>query len=71
VLSSVEAVAATMYILGEVEEAERYLSLYKWGGTLLTLNADPLEAYAKARTEGGVLKAERQFFPTLFEFEPR
>lgn len=67
VLSSLEAVAATMYILGEVEEAEQYLSLYKWGQTFLTLNAEPLEDYAKARTEGGVLKAEREYFPHLFE----
>jgi pre-rRNA-processing protein TSR3 len=70
-LSSLEAVAATMYILGEIEEADRYLSLYKWGETFLTLNADPLKAYTNSRTEGGVLKAEREFFPNLFEFEPK
>jgi pre-rRNA-processing protein TSR3 len=67
VLSSVEAVAATLYILGETEEAGRYLNIYKWGPTFLTLNAEPLEAYAKARTEDRVLKAEREFFPHLFE----
>lgn len=66
-LSSVEAIAATLYVLGEVEEATRYMSLYKWGQTFLTLNAEPLEAYAKARDESRVLKAEREYFPTLFE----
>ena len=66
-LSSVEAVAATMYILGEVEEAERYLSIYKWGPTFLTLNQEPLESYRKARTEGKVLREEREYFPQLFE----
>lgn len=70
-LSSLEAVAATMYILDEVKEAEDYLALYKWGQTFLTLNAEPLESYAKARTEGDVLTAEREFFPSLFEFEPQ
>ena len=65
-LSSLEAVAATMYILGEVEEAERYLSIYKWGPTFETLNKEPLEAYRKARTEGSVLRAERDYFPHLF-----
>lgn len=69
-LSSVEAVAATMYILGDVEEAESYLSIYKWGPTFLTLNQEPLEAYRKARTEGKVLKEEREFFPHLFEVGP-
>lgn len=66
-LSSVEAVAATMYILGDVEDAERYLSIYKWGPTFETLNKEPLEDYRKARTEGGVLRAEREYFPHLFE----
>jgi rRNA small subunit aminocarboxypropyltransferase len=66
-LSSVEAVAATMYILGEVEEATRYLNIYKWGPTFLTLNLEPLEAYRRSRTEGKVLRAQRDYFPHLFE----
>lgn len=65
-LSSVEALAATLYILGEVEEARRYLSIYKWGPTFETLNQEPLEAYRKARTEGKVLQREREYFPHLF-----
>jgi pre-rRNA-processing protein TSR3 len=65
-LSSLEAVAATMYILGEVEEATQYLGIYKWGTTFLTLNAEPLEEYRKARTEGAVLRAEKEYFPHLF-----
>ena len=68
-LSSVEAVAATMYILGEVEEAERYLSIYKWGPTFVTLNHDPLEAYRGSRTEGKVIQAQREYFPQLFEVD--
>lgn len=66
ILSSVEAVAATMYILGDVEDARRYMSIYKWGETFLTLNAEPLEAYRTARDEAKVLVRERQFFPQLF-----
>jgi len=67
VLSSVEAVAATMYILGEVEEAASYLNIYKWGPNFITLNQEPLEAYRKARTEGKVIRAQRDYFPQLFE----
>jgi len=67
VLSSVEAVAATMYILGEVEEATSYLNIYKWGPNFITLNQEPLEAYRKARTEGKVIQAQRDYFPQLFE----
>ena len=62
-LSSLEAVAATMYVLGEVDEASSYLNIYKWGPTFLTLNQEPLEAYRRSRTEGAVLRAEREYFP--------
>jgi pre-rRNA-processing protein TSR3 len=65
-LSSVEALAAALYILGEVDLADEYLALYKWGPTFKALNAEPLEAYRKARTEGKVLQEEREFFPRLF-----
>ncbi|MBI3859678.1 MAG: DUF367 family protein [Thaumarchaeota archaeon] len=65
-LSSLEALAAALYILGEVEEAARYLNIYKWGPNFLTLNNDPLEAYRKSKTEGKVIDREREFFPHLF-----
>ena len=67
ILSSLEALAATLYILDEVEEAERYLNLYKWGPTFETLNKEPLEEYRKAKTEGKVIQCEREYFPRLFE----
>jgi len=69
ILSSLEAVAATMYILGESERADAFLNLYKWGSNFKTLNAEPLWEYSKARTEGAVLRAERDFFPSLFRVE--
>ena len=65
-LSSLEAVAASLYILGEPEEAARYLSIYKWGPNFITLNFEPLEAYRKARTEGAVIDEEKEFFPRIF-----
>jgi len=66
-LSSLEAMAAALYILGEVEEAKRFLSIYKWGPTFETLNKEPLEDYRKAKTEGKVIQREREYFPHLFE----
>jgi pre-rRNA-processing protein TSR3 len=65
ILSSVEAVAAALFILGEPDEAERFLSLYKWGPTFETLNHEPLQEYAKARSETEVEEAELSFFPQL------
>jgi pre-rRNA-processing protein TSR3 len=65
-LSSLEAVAASLYILGEKEEATRYLSIYKWGPTFLTLNADPLEEYSRAGSEDEVRDLEKEFFGAYF-----
>jgi pre-rRNA-processing protein TSR3 len=61
-LSSLEALAAALYIMGFKERAVQLLGLYKWGGTFLTLNAQPLEAYAAADTLNSVTDAEAQFF---------
>lgn len=44
-LTTLEAFAASMWILGFRDRAEQLLSLYKWGGTFLTLNLDALERY--------------------------
>ena len=69
ILSSLEALAASLFILGEDSQAEGLLALYKWGPTFETLNKEPLEAYRNARSEAEVLKLEREFFPQLYEWE--
>jgi len=65
ILSSVEAVAATLFILGDEKQAREFLSIYKWGPTFETLNHDPLEEYSKASSEEEVEALERSFFPQL------
>ena len=65
VLSSLEAVAASLFILGESEDANEFLSLYKWGQTFATLNHDPLDEYSKASSETEIEEIERAFFPQL------
>jgi pre-rRNA-processing protein TSR3 len=71
VLSSVEAVSATLYILGEKSDAQKYLSLYKWGATFSTLNAEPLEEYSSATSEEEVRGLEREFFGRFLGEEKR
>ena len=61
-LSSAEALAAGMFILGSRETAVKLLSLFKWGNTFLTLNNDLLEAYSKAGSEEELSEIESQFF---------
>jgi pre-rRNA-processing protein TSR3 len=47
-LSTLEAIAAALYITGFVEVANRILSTVKWGETFLTLNKEPLSLYSSA-----------------------
>src|SRR2546428_13670555 len=69
ILSSLEALAGSLFIIGEDLQAEGLLALYKWGPTFETLNHEPREAYKNARSEAEVLKLEREFFPQLYEWD--
>jgi pre-rRNA-processing protein TSR3 len=48
-LSSVEALAAALFILGEKEQAEAILSKVNWGIRFLEVNEEPLNLYAAAK----------------------
>jgi pre-rRNA-processing protein TSR3 len=48
-LSSIEALAATLYILGEKERAAAVLSKVNWGIRFLEVNQEPLDLYADAK----------------------
>jgi pre-rRNA-processing protein TSR3 len=68
-LSSAEAAAAALYILGRREEAERVLGLFKWGPSFFEINRRFLEAYAAAAqsvphrwTEAGAEQALIELF---------
>lgn len=61
-LSSVEAIAAALYITGFRNLAQRILREFSWGETFLTLNHDPLEDYSRRRTETGIMRSEREYF---------
>ncbi len=60
-LSSVEAIAAALMILGEKDQAELVLSKFTWGEQFLKLNAEPLEDYAKANNSREIVEAQKQF----------
>ena len=61
-LSSVEAVAAALYIMGFRERAKQFLGLFKWGEGFLTLNLEPLKLYSSVSNASELLSAESQFF---------
>jgi len=60
-LSTVEALAAALFITSFRQEAERLLSVFKWGNTFLSLNEELLKTYVKARDSGEVVKLQKQF----------
>jgi len=61
-LSSLEALAAALYILGFRNLASDLLDIFKWGATFLTLNREPLEVYESVNSSEEMLQAQAQFF---------
>jgi len=62
-LSSLEALAASLFVLGFKEKAKQLLSLFKWGPTFYTLNRAPLDDYQKATTSEEINRIEHDYFP--------
>jgi pre-rRNA-processing protein TSR3 len=57
-LSTVEALAAGLVILGEAAQAELILSKFNWGHVFLELNREPLAEYAAARNSAEVVRIQ-------------
>jgi pre-rRNA-processing protein TSR3 len=60
-LSTVEALAAALYITRFEEEAAQLLSIFKWGHTFIETNQQKLEKYANAENSTDVVKLQKQF----------
>jgi pre-rRNA-processing protein TSR3 len=60
-LSTVEAMAAALVILGEHELAGEILSKFSWGHVFLKLNAEPLKEYASAKDSTEVVKIQMEY----------
>ncbi len=59
-LSSVEAIAAALYIVGLKDYALELLSKFKWGPTFLSLNIEYLEKYSQALSKDEILKIQEE-----------
>ena len=53
-LTTAEALAATLFVLGEGERAHDILSRFAWGHTFHELNASLLDSYARLEDASGV-----------------
>lgn len=60
-LTSAEAFAAALYIIGHKEQAHSIMSKFNWGHTFLELNREPLEEYSKAKDSTEVLKIQSEY----------
>lgn len=60
-LSTVEALAAALYITGFKQEAERLLSVFKWGPQLILLNRKFLDSYVEAKDSSEVVELQKTF----------
>ena len=61
-LSTAEAIASTLYILGRERQAKKVLDCLPYGETFLELNRLPLEAYSNASTNKELAEIQWDFF---------
>ena len=62
-LSTLEAVAGALYILGEKDLAIEVCSKYNWGPSFIELNLERLEAYSTAKDSKEVVELQKKFLP--------
>lgn len=61
ILSTNEAVAATLYITGFKDEARYIMDGFKWGHSFIELNFDLLEGYSSVDTSAEVVKIQNDY----------
>ncbi|CAH8514705.1 unnamed protein product [Schistosoma turkestanicum] len=64
-LSCVEALAASLYILGEQNQATELLDKFSWGHQFLTLNDHRLQSYARCSTGKEILDFQKGFLEQI------
>lgn len=64
-LSSAEALAGALHILGEKGLAFEIMNKFKWGHTFLELNTNLLEDYSQAESALQIDLIEQEYFPHL------
>ncbi len=64
-LSTVEALAAVLFIIGEQGQAQYILAKFKWGIHFLNINREYLERYNAAENSTGVVAAQNSIIEKL------
>lgn len=66
-LSTVEAIAAAIYIVGFKNDAFKILDGFKWGHSFFSLNEELLNAYATATSSLEVVQIQNEYLDDLYE----
>ncbi len=64
-LTTAEALAASLFILGWRNLSEKILDKFKWGHTFIELNSEILNDYSNALNTTEIVELEKGYFPHL------
>jgi len=60
-LTTVEAIAAALYILGEEDQAKEILSIFNWGEQFFEMNENPLDDYRDAESSEEIVDIQNDY----------
>ncbi|MHA1126124.1 MAG: DUF367 family protein [Candidatus Heimdallarchaeota archaeon] len=66
-LSTAEALAAGLYIVGYKTESEKLLHGFKWGEQFFKLNFELLEAYADTNSSTEIVKIQSDYLKEIYD----
>ena len=61
-LTTAEALATVLYLIGREEQARDVLGAFRWGERFFELNKEPLDAYAQAQSSAELVELQFEFF---------
>ena len=64
-LNSAEAVMASLFILGEREQAETFLGRFNWAPEFMRLNGALLEEYSSAKDSTEVVRIQNEYIDSI------
>ncbi|MEF8832695.1 MAG: DUF367 family protein [Candidatus Thermoplasmatota archaeon] len=60
-LTTVEALAAALYIMDEEEQAKEILSIFNWGEQFIDMNKNPLNDYREAESSSEIVEIQKEY----------
>lgn len=61
-MTTAEALAAALYLIGKEDQARKLLGAFRWGEQFFILNKEPLDAYRDAKSSSELVDLQFEFF---------